>query len=128
MLNFRRLILISASRYNLLMALKETTPAQVDISLSQGVKIVWSDGHRSEYPLKFLRDNCPCAPCQTAPATPATAFLMYKPAPKLNSAEAVGRYAVRLYWDDGHSTGIYSFDHLRHLCPCPECATISRSS
>ena len=26
------------------MALKETTPAQVDISLSQGVKIVWNDG------------------------------------------------------------------------------------
>jgi DUF971 family protein len=24
-------------------------------------------------------------------------------------------------WNDGHSTGIYSFDYLRSICPCPEC-------
>ena len=28
---------------------------------------------------------------------------------------------VRITWDDGHNTGIYTFDHLRSLCPCPDC-------
>jgi DUF971 family protein len=34
----------------------------------------------------------------------------------------VGRYAIRFHWSDGHSTGIYTFEHLRELCPCPICA------
>jgi DUF971 family protein len=41
---------------------------------------------------------------------------------KPERAELVGRYAVQIHWNDGHSTGIYSFDYLRQICPCPECA------
>ena len=37
-------------------------------------------------------------------------------------AELVGRYAMQIYWNDQHSSGIYSFDYLRQICPCPECA------
>jgi DUF971 family protein len=37
-------------------------------------------------------------------------------------AELVGRYALQVFWNDGHSSGIYAFDHLRDLCPCAECA------
>jgi DUF971 family protein len=33
----------------------------------------------------------------------------------------VGNYAIRIMWSDGHSTGIYSFEHFRKICPCPEC-------
>ncbi|MFB3073931.1 MAG: gamma-butyrobetaine hydroxylase-like domain-containing protein [Candidatus Methylomirabilales bacterium] len=33
----------------------------------------------------------------------------------------VGRYALSFTWSDGHSTGIYSFDFLRSLCPCEIC-------
>ena len=36
-------------------------------------------------------------------------------------AELVGRYALQIFWNDGHSAGIYAFDYLRSLCPCPEC-------
>jgi DUF971 family protein len=35
--------------------------------------------------------------------------------------EPVGRYAIQFHWSDGHATGIYSFDRLRALCPCPAC-------
>jgi DUF971 family protein len=48
---------------------------------------------------------------------------MYKARLKMESVEPVGHYAVRIHWNDGHSTGIYSFDHLRKICPCPECRT-----
>ena len=108
------------------MPAKNTDPKHVDISLSQGIKIAWSDGHESQYALEHLRKNCPCATCRheresPAPPTPPNPFQMYKPTTRLKNAEAVGRYAVRLVWADGHDTGIYSFDLLRDLCPCAEC-------
>jgi DUF971 family protein len=34
---------------------------------------------------------------------------------------AVGNYAIEFRWQDGHSTGIYSYDYLRALCPCSAC-------
>lgn len=104
---------------------KSSDPKHVDISLSQGVTISWSDGHESRYPLEYLRKNCPCANCRNTPAESAapasTPFPMFKPATKLTAAEAVGRYAVRLKWNDGHDTGLYSFAHLRDICPCAAC-------
>ena len=31
--------------------------------------------------------------------------------------QPVGNYAVGIRWSDGHDTGIYAFERLRHLCP-----------
>ena len=33
----------------------------------------------------------------------------------------VGNYALNIEWSDGHRTGIYPWDMLRALCPCPQC-------
>jgi DUF971 family protein len=38
----------------------------------------------------------------------------------------VGNYAMQLAWSDGHDTGIYSWDALRALCPCPQCSGAAR--
>ncbi len=87
--------------------------------------IQWSDGHFSAYPYRYLRDKCPCATCSELgpPTTTAPSpFPMFGVKPlKPDRAELVGRYAVQLYWNDGHSSGIYTFDFLRGLCPCVEC-------
>jgi DUF971 family protein len=107
-------------------------PEHIAISKSTGIQIDWRDGHHSEYTLAYLRDSCPCATCTGAHGTepqPSTylkpnPFQMYQPALKMNSVEAVGSYAVRVHWSDGHSSGIYSFDHLRKICPCAECKAI----
>lgn len=106
-------------------------PEHIAISKSKGVKIDWADGHHSEYSLGFLRDECPCASCTGAHGTEpqktnysnaaASPFQMYKPALKMENVEPVGQYALRIYWNDGHNSGIYSYDHLREICPCAEC-------
>jgi DUF971 family protein len=87
--------------------------------------IEWSDGHRSFYPYQYLRDRCPCATCKDreVPAPPGpNALPMYgKGSLKPAKAELVGRYALQMFWNDGHSAGIYTFDYLRELCPCAEC-------
>jgi DUF971 family protein len=46
---------------------------------------------------------------------------MFKPALKMIDLEEVGKYALRIIWNDGHSSGIYSWDYLRSICPCGEC-------
>lgn len=110
-------------------------PEHIAISKSKGIKIDWKDRHHSDYPLAYLRDECPCATCTgahgtepqktsySAEALAATRdpFPMYKPVLKMLRVEEVGSYAIRIDWSDGHGTGIYSFDHLRRICPCEEC-------
>jgi DUF971 family protein len=46
---------------------------------------------------------------------------MFKPTLKMLDVEPVGNYAIRIHWSDGHSAGIYSYEHFRHLCQCEEC-------
>jgi DUF971 family protein len=106
-------------------------PEHIAISKSKGVKIDWQDGHHSEYSCAFLRDECPCATCTGAHGTEpqktgysqpsSNPFQMYKPTIKMLNVEPVGNYAIRINWNDGHNTGIYSFEHFRRICQCPEC-------
>jgi DUF971 family protein len=106
-----------------------TEPEHIAISKSKGIKIDWKDQHHSEYPLAYLRDECPCASCTGAHGTApqksnysgTELFPMYKPALKMLEIEPIGSYAVRIVWSDGHNTGIYSFDHFRRICPCQAC-------
>ena len=109
-------------------------PEHIAISKSKGVKIDWKDGHHSDYGLTHLRDKCPCATCTGAHGTPPrqpegnTPFPMFKPALKMLGVEPVGNYAIRINWSDGHNSGIYTWDHLRKICPCPECRATTAGS
>jgi DUF971 family protein len=106
-------------------------PEHIAISKSKGIKIDWQDGHHSEYSLPYLRDECPCASCTGAHGTEPQKtnyaaetpqlFQMYKPVLKMLAVEEIGKYAIKIDWNDGHNTGIYSFDHLRHICKCEAC-------
>jgi DUF971 family protein len=110
---------------------KKPTSVKVHVSTGEGVEITWSDGHTSRYDFPYLRDHCPCALCnderakkeKLAGTSPSSAVLpMFKPRVKAKSATAVGNYAIQIEFTDGHATGIFSFDHLREICPCDACA------
>lgn len=116
----------------MMQTLNTAEPEHIAISKSKGIRIDWRDRHHSEYPIEFLRDECPCASCtgahgtepqKTSYSAPAAndPFPMYKPKLKMLNVEPVGAYAMRIDWSDGHNTGIYSFDYLRRICPCQEC-------
>lgn len=91
--------------------------------------IEWQDGHMSVYGYESLRDSCPCATCTGAEGgTPrkqakavSNALPMLKKAARPLRAEVAGRYALQIFWSDGHSSGIYGFDYLRNLCECARC-------
>ncbi|MGQ9634915.1 MAG: gamma-butyrobetaine hydroxylase-like domain-containing protein [Bryobacteraceae bacterium] len=106
-----------------------TEVRHIAVSRSRGIRIDWNDGHLSEYSLAWLRDHCPCASCTGAHEggqrqSKPSPFPIYKPALKLEDVQPVGAYAIQLRWNDGHSTGIYSFDYLREICPCAECRAL----
>lgn len=93
------------------------------------LSIEWQDGHLSVYGYEALRDDCPCAICTGAEGgtsrkqakAAANALPMFKKAVRPLRAEVTGRYALQIFWSDGHSSGIYEFTHLRDRCGCNEC-------
>jgi DUF971 family protein len=89
------------------------------------VRITWDDGHVGEYGEEYLRGYCPCALCQ---GHGTQRRFIKVPGVTLQEIRAVGNYAVEFRWHDGHSTGIYTYDYLRALCPCPECSKGRASS
>ena len=114
-------------------------PRHVRVNRTEGtgVEIAWKDGHISQWTFPWLRAACPCATCveereaagrepgQPKPE-PKTALPMFKPAVRPNNVHAVGRYAISFDWNDGHTSGIYSWHYLRSVCNCEACrASIS---
>jgi DUF971 family protein len=106
---------------------KKPTSLKVQVTTGEGVEIIWADGHESRYTFPYLRDNCPCAMCndergkKSMPGASASVLPMFKPRVTAKSAQPVGNYAVQIDYSDGHATGIYSFGHLREICPCEAC-------
>ena len=102
------------------------TRIMVDVE-EQTFSIDWTDGHHTVYPLDGLRRACPCATCQghgrmselPDPNLFRLPSLMRWTALKVEPAGSIG---LRLIWDDGHGTGIYSWERLRAMCPCRDCA------
>lgn len=104
---------------------KVLEPVDMDWVENGVLGITWNDGHKSVYPVRFLRQHCPCAACTDE----WTGELRIKPdqIPLLimvKDIEAVGRYALRFKWNDGHDTGIYSFSWLRRMCQCESCVPV----
>jgi ATP-binding protein involved in chromosome partitioning len=87
------------------------------------VRIRWKDGHESLYTGYALRLGCRCAICvdEISGDKRLREESISNDVHPL-SIDPVGRYAIRFHWSDGHSTGIYPFEQLRRLCPCPICA------
>jgi DUF971 family protein len=80
------------------------------------LSILWTDGRRDTFDVVELRRVCPCAHCidewtgekrlkpESVPETLRPIRL-----------ESVGSYAMKIWFSDGHSSGIYTFPMLRTL-------------
>src|SRR5439155_16708807 len=97
--------------------------AETTASSENEVQILWKDGHESIYTGYALRVGCRCAICidEISENERLREESISKDVRAL-AIDPVGRYAIRFHWSDGHSTGIYPFEHLRELCTCPTCA------
>lgn len=98
-------------------------PTHVTADRSKRLLLIeWSDGAACEYPFAGLRAICPCVECRGGHAQmggPPDVRLLYtvkNETLNLESVQAVGSYALQFFWNDGHNTGIYTWDYLRQAC------------
>ncbi len=80
------------------------------------LSILWEDGHRDDFDVRDLRLACPCALCISEITgekllDPKTIRSDMSP----RQIMSIGNYAIKVDWNDGHNTGIYSFESLRAL-------------
>ncbi len=106
----------------------DASPVEIRRVEGREIHVTWSDGHRSVFPNKVLRERCPCAGCVHELTgqrllDPRTV----RPDIRADEIALVGRYAIRIHWSDGHGTGIFTFQRLREWCPCDQCHPIPNS-
>ena len=91
-----------------------TAPKPTDINLHQKsrvLEIAFEDGSHFNLPCEYLRVYSPSAEVQGH--GPGQEVLQVgKENVNITGIEPVGNYAVQLEFDDGHNTGIYSWDTL----------------
>lgn len=82
------------------------------------MRIIWSDGKDCRLAAPALRDACQCAACRNE--LTGERLLpegSVSPDIRIVKSDIVGNYALGFHFSDGHSTGIYTFEMLRRLCP-----------
>jgi ATP-binding protein involved in chromosome partitioning len=80
------------------------------------LSVLWEDGQRHDFDVRDLRLNCRCALCRDEMSgrpllDPKSVRADITP----RTIASVGNYAISIAWNDGHSTGIDTFKHLRAL-------------
>jgi len=81
---------------------------------SRVLEIAFEDGKRFELPCEYLRVYSPSA--EVRGHGPGQEVLQLgKENVNIEQIEPVGNYAVALHFDDGHNTGIYSWETLYEL-------------
>ena len=94
-----------------------SVPAPTSIRLrtrSRLLEVSFDDGTRFELPAEYLRVHSPSAEVQGH--SPEQAVLVTgKEGVGIRAVEPVGHYAVRLRFDDGHDTGLYTWKYLYEL-------------
>ena len=92
-------------------------PKPTEINLHQAshvLEIAFDDGERFNMSTEYLRVNSPSAEVQGH--GPGQEVLQIgKQDVNITKIEQVGNYAIQLFFDDNHDTGIYSWDTLYNL-------------
>ena len=90
-------------------------PAEIRLAKDKrALKVAFDDGAAFELPAEYLRVTSPSAEVQGhSPSERKT--VPGKRNVEIIGVEPVGNYAVKLVFDDMHSTGIYGWDYLYQL-------------
>ncbi len=101
----------------------DAKPTSLDLKRDEALTVHWSDGGVSVYPVALLRHMSPSADTKNWREEQASNPLAVMPeklagqggAITAESAELVGKYALRITFSDGHASGLFSWDYLRSL-------------
>lgn len=100
-------------------------PQHLDIKRTLGLTIEWENNTTSFFPVLYLRKMSPAADQKKIreelannplAILPQSAITGDKPV-CIDNVEFVGHYAIRIRFNDGHDTGIYSWEYLHEIDP-----------
>ena len=92
-----------------------TKPVNIELyQTTDLLEIEFDDNSQAKLPTEYLRVFSPSA--EVKGHSPGQEVLQTgKRSVKIDGIEAVGNYAIRLLFNDGHHTGIYTWDYLHDL-------------
>lgn len=94
----------------------EAEPLPEVTARPEAIHIRWPDGEESLLPNRDVRASCRCALCvDEHTGVPLLDVNGIPEGIKAESITPLGNYAVSIAWNDGHTTGIFAWDHLRRL-------------
>ena len=101
------------------MSAPETSPGPVPTEIklrttSRVLEVSFGDGSRFQLPFEYLRVHSPSAEVQ-GHGPGQEVLVLGKEDVGIRGVEPVGQYAVKLVFDDGHDTGLYTWKYLYEL-------------
>lgn len=97
-----------------------STPSQIqatEIKLrtqSRVLEVAFEDGARFGLPFEYLRTHSPSAEVK-GHGPGQEVLVLGKQNVSIKGIEPVGQYAVKLVFDDGHDSGLFTWKYLREL-------------
>jgi DUF971 family protein len=91
------------------------TPTEIRLrTQSRVLDVTFDGGSRFELPFEYLRVHSPSAEVK-GHGPGQEVLVLGKENVGVRAIEPVGQYAVKLVFDDGHDTGLYSWKYLHEL-------------
>jgi len=94
-----------------------SAPVPIEIKLrnrSRVLSVAFDDGAGFDLPFEYLRVHSPSAEVK-GHGPSQEVLVLGKENVAIRAVEQVGQYAVKLVFDDGHDTGLYTWKYLYEL-------------
>jgi DUF971 family protein len=93
----------------------DPTPLEIKLrTRSRLLEVAFDDGSRYELPFEYLRVHSPSAEVK-GHGPGQEVLVLGKENVGISAIEPVGQYAVKLVFDDGHDTGLFTWKYLHEL-------------
>jgi DUF971 family protein len=83
-------------------------------SKSRLLEVCFADGSRFELPFEYLRVHSPSAEVK-GHGPGQEVLVLGKENVGIRAVEPIGHYAVKIVFDDGHDTGLFTWRYLHEL-------------
>jgi DUF971 family protein len=95
--------------------MSDPVPAEIKLrTTSRVLEVSFADGSRFQLPFEYLRVHSPSAEVQ-GHGPGQEVLVLGKENVGIRAVDPVGQYAVRLVFDDGHDTGLFTWKYLYEL-------------
>ena len=90
-------------------------PQKIRLNKAEKLLVLTYEDAEFSLPAEYLRVYSPSAEVRGHGAGEGT-LVSGKMQVGIDKVAAAGRYALQIFFDDGHDSGIYTWDYLRELC------------